>query len=88
MKGMSKFDVKKGIPVDKRYTNNGKSIYPFDKMEIDDCFDVPIEPKTEHRIRGSIYGSLKTVNVPRQFKIKITVRKIPHERILRVWRTA
>lgn len=83
------FEIKKGIPVPpKRQPNGNAPVYPFSKMEVGDCFDVP-RKGTKYEKNDATQGVVSSAS--RQFcrnhapDRKFTVRIIDDSTV-RVWR--
>lgn len=71
-------EIKKNVPVQER------SKYPWDKMEIGDCFDIPlVGAYTAHSNgRPSIPPRLHAQG------FRIAIRRLSGEGVLRIWRVA
>ena len=69
------FEIKKGIPLPDRYR-----IYPFNEMQVGDCFDVPTDKQSKVISAASKYGKDKG--------IKFTSKRMKQDGniFIRIWR--
>lgn len=84
------FEIKKDIPIPKlqRGGRPQTKIYPFDIMEIGDCFDCPYGDKKPSTVGSSITSSMKsrkkTGNLDNDFGL--ITRHIAEDKLIRAWR--
>lgn len=76
-----RYNIEKGVPMVSR--NNMLTRYPFDGMEVNDSFLIPIQ-ELKTSTYQSVYQSLKLYNTTYKKNIKISARKNPEG--MRVWR--
>lgn len=80
---MDESDIKilKNIPIPEPGKKGQWTKYPFIKLEVGDCMEVPFDRITQQ----SIYSALKNFRI-KNFKRKFTIRASKHENWIRVWR--
>ena len=72
------YEIKKNIPIASRIKEKPK--YPFSKMEIGDCFDVPLKEIKPYKLRQEVYAYAY------RKKIKLLTRTLMDENVVRIWR--
>ena len=72
------YEIKKDIPMRKTRVS-----FPFEKMAIGDCFDVPLNDKNKKTIRSTIAGSARCYQKVNP-EFKVLTRTI--DDFVRVWR--
>jgi len=86
---MSKYEIKKSIPIPEK---GPKYLYGLDlllKMDIGDCYDIPCEhePKTPpHRAMLHRISNYLSINI-KNLDFGYTVKYIAESRVYRVWKT-
>ena len=75
------YEIKKGIPISKK-TRTAKRKYPFDELEVGDCFDEPYFESDQKDIVGNRISNAIMNYAPKKF----TRRTIKEEYVIRVWR--
>ena len=72
------YEIKKDIPF--RAT---RVIFPFDEMEVGDCFDIPLNGVNKTTIRSTVAGSARCY---RKFNPDFRVVTRTVDDVVRVWR--
>ena len=72
------YEIKKNIPLRKTRIK-----FPFEEMEVGDCFDIPLNDVNGNIIRSTVAGSVRCY---RKFnpEFKIVTRTV--DDVIRVWR--
>ena len=74
------YEIKKGIEMPTK--RRGKIIFPWEDLEVGDCFDIPTEGI--RRRRPAVFASLHIFNKINGKNYKITTQKV--DDFIRVWR--
>ncbi len=82
---MTEIKIEKNVPIPPKGGGpNGPYKYPFDRLGVGDCFSVSgvggSLAKITRRLRGAAHRYSKSHG------IKFTVRELPDEGVVRIWR--
>ncbi len=83
------FKVKKNVPVPIQRASKLAPIYPFNSMEVGDCFDVPVkDDEKPNRVQARVLAAFHTYRTRHPEKwgdYKLTTLYVMGESLVRVW---
>lgn len=83
------FKVKKNVPVPAQRASKLAPIYPFNSMEVGDCFDMPIlDDEQPRKAQARVLAAFHTYRRRHPEKwgdYKLTTLYVAEEKLVRVW---
>lgn len=78
------YKIESGKPVPKRV---GRKVYPFNDMKPGDSFSVDVSELSREETLAAMRRVISaSQSHKRRYDVKFTVRLIPDEKVIRVWR--